>query len=380
GYSSDALLKDLSSAGSITPRNSYHRQYNYQSAFGRVNYNLSQKYILNLTFRRDGSSRFGPNRQFGNFGAIGGAWLFSGENFISQGLPFLSYGKLRASYGTTGNDQIGDYQYLDSWSPTSFPYGGVTGLSPTSIYNPDYSWEINKKFEAALELGFLKDRILLTANYYNNRSSNQLVGYTLSPQSGFSSYIANFPAKVENSGWEMEVNSSNINSPKFKWNTTANLTIPKNKLLEYPGLESSADAASYALGQSIRVVKGFHFTGVDPQTGVPQFLDVDKDGSISDPEDYVVIGETMPSFFGGLSNELHYSDWSLNFFFQFVKQEAPTMDYGPLVNPYGTMSNSDVSVLKRWTKQGDVTSVPRATANSSNAANSAFRNYYRYSD
>lgn len=380
GYSSDALLKDLSSASTITPSNSFHRQYNYQSAFGRVNYNVGQKYILNLTFRRDGSSRFGPDRQFGNFGAVGAAWLFSNENFIRDGIPILSYGKLRASYGTTGNDQIGDYQYLDSWSPVSFPYGGVTGLSPTSIYNPDYSWEVNKKFEAALELGFLKDKFLVTANYYNNRSSNQLLGYTLTPQTGFSSYIANFPAKVENSGWEFELNSTNMNRANFKWNTSVNLTLPKNKLLEYPGLESSADAASYEVGQSIRVVKGFHFTGVDPQSGVPQFLDVDKDGTISDPDDYVVIGQTMPSFFGGLSNDLKYKNWGLSFFFQFVKQEAPTMDYGPLVSPYGSMSNNNVSVLDRWSHPGQVTSVPRATANSSNVANAAFRNYYRYSD
>ena len=380
GYSSDALLKDLSSAATITPRNTYHRQYNYQSAFGRVNYNISQKYIINLTFRRDGSSRFGPNTQFGNFGAGGAAWLFSNENFIKRALPFLSYGKLRGSYGTTGNDQIGDYQYLDSWSPTSFPYGGMTGLSPTAIYNPDYSWETNKKLEAALELGFLKDNILFTVNYYNNRSSNQLVGYTLSPQAGFPDYIANFPAKVENSGWEFDVITSNINRKNFKWSSSINLTVPRNKLLEYPGLEASSDAASYEVGQSIRVVKGFHFTDVNPQTGLPEFSDVDKDGSISDPEDYVAIGETMPSLFGGLSNQLTYKNWHFNLFFQFVKQEAPTMDYGPMVNAFGTMNNTDISVANRWQKPGDMTIIPRASATSSNPANAAFRNYYRYSD
>jgi TonB-linked SusC/RagA family outer membrane protein len=380
GYSSDALLGDLSSAGTLTSRGSYNRQYNYQSAFGRVNYNLLQKYIVNLTFRRDGSSRFGPNRQFGNFGAIGAAWVFSGEPFVSGTLPFLSFGKLRASYGTTGNDQIGDYQYLDSWSPVSFPYGGVSGLSPTSIFNPDYSWETNKKFEAALELGFWSDRLLLTASYYNNRSSNQLVGQTLSPQAGFTEYIANFPAKVENTGWEFELNSTNVRAQHFTWTTSFNLSIPRNTLLEYPGLESSADAASYEVGASIRLVKGFHFTGVDPQTGLPQFLDVDKNGSISDPADYVLIGQTLPSFYGGLSNQLKYKELSLDFLFQLVRQEGPTIDYGPMASVYGAMSNNDRSILDRWTKPGDVTDIPRLSANSSNAANAAFRNYYRYSD
>jgi TonB-linked SusC/RagA family outer membrane protein len=140
GFSSDALLKDILSASTVTVRGADNRQYNYQSVFGRLNYDIKQTYLLNLTFRRDGSSRFGPGKQFGNFGAIGAGWIFTNENVIKNALPFLSYGKLRGSYGTTGNDQIGDYQYLDTWGSTSFPYAGSAGLNPTRVYNPDYSW------------------------------------------------------------------------------------------------------------------------------------------------------------------------------------------------------------------------------------------------
>lgn len=379
GYSSDALLKDLSSATSVTVRNSNYAQYNYQSFFGRVNYDLYHKYLLNATFRRDGSSRFGPGHQFGNFGAVGAGWIFTEEKFISNAIPFLSFGKLRASYGSTGNDQIGDYQYLDSWSSAGFPYGGISGLAPSRVYNANYSWEVNKKLELALELGFLKDRILLTTGYYNNRSSNQLVGYSLSPQAGFSDYTANLPAKVENKGLEFDLNTINVKSKDFQWTTSFNLSIPKNKLLAYPDLANSADATSYEVGQSIRLIKGFQYTGVDPNTGLPTFADQDKDGYISDPEDYVVMGQTMPTYFGGMSNDFTYKKLSLSIFFQFVKQDAPTIDYGPLTSTFGALANKGTYVLDYWKAPGDVTSIPRPTTTSNNPAYQAFVNNYVYS-
>ncbi|MBS1529311.1 MAG: SusC/RagA family TonB-linked outer membrane protein, partial [Bacteroidetes bacterium] len=172
GYSSDALLASTSGASSVSSSSNYS-EYRYQAIFGRLHYMWDNKYILNLTGRRDGSSRFGPGNQYANFGAIGAAWVFSEESLIKDKLPFLSYGKLRASYGITGNDQIGDYRYLDSWRPTVYPYQGITGLQSYTLFNPNYAWEINKKLEAAMDLGFFKDRILFSASYFRNRSSDQ---------------------------------------------------------------------------------------------------------------------------------------------------------------------------------------------------------------
>ena len=380
GYSSDALLKNMLAANSLTPLNYNYAQYNYESVFGRINYNWNQKYILNATFRRDGSSRFGPDKRFGNFGSVGAAWIFSNEHFIQQALPFLSFGKLRGSYGTTGNDQIGDYQYLDSWSSSGYSYGSISGLSPTRLLNAAYSWEVNHKLEGAIELGFLKDRVLFTADYYNNRSGNQLLVYNLSSQTGFDSYIANLPAKVENSGWELELNTINIKGKDFVWRSSINLTIPKNKLLSYPNLEQSADAFSYVVGQSIRIVKGFHFTGVDPQTGLPTFQDVNKDGVVTDGDDYVTIGNTFPKYYGGFQNDFSYKGFSLNIFFQFVKQDGPTFDFGAYASSYGTMDNKPLSALKRWQQPGDITSIPRASTTSSNDAYQLFANNYSNSD
>ncbi|HQX95445.1 MAG: SusC/RagA family TonB-linked outer membrane protein [Chitinophagaceae bacterium] len=380
GYSSDALLKNRAAATSLTLRNYNYSEYKYQAVYGRINYDIKSKYILNLTFRRDGSSRFGEGNKFGNFGAVGGAWVFSDEKFVENNLSFLSLGKLRASYGITGNDQIGDYQYLDSWSSSTFPYGGQSGLSPARAFNPNFSWETNRKLDISLELGFLKDRVSLITSYYNNRSDDQLVGQTLSPQSGFSSYTSNFPALVENKGLEFDLNTQNIKKKNFTWNTAFNISFPGNKLLRYDNLASSGDASGYEVGKSTRIIKGFKFTGVNPNTGVPEFLDVNRDGLINSAGDWVVLGQTLPKFFGGLSNEFKYKNLSLDIFFQFVKQEAPTIDWGPLAGAYGGMSNKSTAVLDRWRNPGDITSIPRATVTSTNAANIAFRNFYRSSD
>lgn len=380
GFSSDALLKDPSSAASLSVRGANFAEYKYESFFGRANYNINQTYIINGTFRRDGSSRFGPGKRFGNFGAVGAGWIFSNESFMANTKSFLSFGKLRGSYGTTGNDQIGDYRYLDAWGSAGFPYGGVAGLAPEGVYNPDYSWEINKKLEVALELGFNKDKQFLTVGYYNNRSSNQLLDRTLSSQSGFSSYIANLPAKVENKGWEIDINSTNIKNKNFSWSTSFNITLPTNTLLDYPGLEESSDVNSYEIGQSIRMIKGYHFTGVDPQTGVATFLDVDSSGSLTSQGDYIVMGETMPKIFGGLNNSFTYKKLSLDVFFQFVKQDAPTIDFGPAVGPFGTTSNRGTYVLDYWKKPGDITDIPVPSALSSTPSYKAFNNYYKNSD
>lgn len=378
GYSSDALLKDIASATDITVRSANYAKYRYQSFFGRVNYNIDRKYIVNGSFRRDGSSRFGPGKQYGNFGAVGAAWIFSSENFFN--VNAISFGKIRASYGTTGNDQIGDYQYLDSWSSAGFPYDGISGLAPSRVYNPDYSWEVNKKLEAALELGFFKDHLLFSIGYYNNRSSNQLVGYTLSSQSGFTEYTANLPAKVQNSGVEIDINSTNINKKDLKWTTSFNLSVPKNKLLAYPGLESSSDASSYEIGQSIRMIKGYHFTGVDPATGNPTFLDVNKDGFYTEEDDYVVLGQTMPKYFGGLSNTISYKKLTVDIFFQFVNQEAPSLDYGPLASTIGSRSNKPDYFIGYWSNPGEETNIPRPTNTSTKDAYKLYNNQYRYSD
>lgn len=376
-YPSDSQLDNIHAAGDLSVGNYQYGDYRYQSIFSRISYAYQEKYLVNLSGRRDGSSRFGPNNRYGNFGSIGFAWIFSKENFLKD-QSILSFGKLRGSLGITGNDQIGNYQFLDTWEP-GFAYQGIAGLSPVRVFNPNFKWEENKKREIALDLGFFNDRLFLTTNYYNNRSGNQLIEIQLAPQTGFEYFFGNQPALVENSGWEFELNSTNFRNSNFTWNTQLNLTFPKNKLLAYPDLENSASAYSYVIGESVRVVKGYDFIGVDPETGLGQYTDVNADDELDEANDFVVLGNLMPKFYGGLNNNLSFKDLSLSFLFQFVKQEGPSIAYGPMASHIGGLSNMDVTVLDRWQKPGDITDIPRATTTASNDAYTNYRDYYRYS-
>lgn len=370
GYTSDNLLYSINGSSSISASNSYN-QYRYQSFFGRINYNWDNKYLINLTGRRDGSSRFGPDKRFSNFGAIGAAWIISQEKFM-QNLNFLSYAKLRGSYGITGNDQIGNYQYLDTWSNTQYPYQGQSGLLPSRLFNPDYSWEKNKKFETALELGFIRNRILLTVDHFSNKSSNQIIRYSLPAQVGGNPAIngtfilKNFPGVVQNEGWEFELNTTNIKRNAFQWNSFFNLTIPRNRLLSFPNLSSSSYAYDYIIGKPLNIIYQYHYLGVDPSSGIYKFQDVNNDGQL-DQNDYVYGGTTDPVFYGGFGNSIQYKGFQFDFLFSFTKQKG----IDPIFSSYsanGSFVNQPIGILNHWTKPGDNSLYEKYTQDFNNPA------------
>ncbi len=373
GYTNDGLLENIAGASDITVIESHYTQYRYDAFFGRLNYDWQSKYLVNLTGRRDGSSRFGPGKQFANFGAVGLGWIFSKEAFINQNLSFLSFGKIRGSYGITGNDQIGDYQYLSTYNATSYPYQQSAGLYPAQLSNPDYSWETNKKSELAIELGFLKDRILFSLSGYRNISSNQLVGYSLPLITGFSSVVANLPATVLNSGTEWELQTINMNGKKFTWTSSINLTIPHNKLLSYPNLAGSPYANFYVVGKSLYTKQLYHSTGVNPQTGVYTFQDVDNDGQISYPNDLTSYKQIAKSYYGGFQNNFSFKGWQLNIFFQFVKQTGFNYQSTTYLAP-GMISNQPVLVLNRWQNKGDQSPVQKFTQDAGSDAYTQYIN------
>jgi TonB-linked SusC/RagA family outer membrane protein len=378
-FPSNALLSDLSSAA-ITHVYSFSQYvYHYAALFGRLNFNWSGRYIINLTGRRDGSSRFGPGKQFSNFGAVGGAWIFSDESFI-KGNKLLSFGKLRGSYGITGSDQIGDYQFLDTYAAAGPSYQGVSGLTSTRIYNPDFAWEENRKLEGALELGLIRDRILLNVSYYCNWSSNQLVNYTLPMTTGFTGVLANLKATVQNTGWEADLTVVNLYQRAIEWTTSFNLTIPKNKLVEFPDIESSSYANIYIVGKPIYIKQYYESTGVDPQTGLYTFRDFNEDGVITADDDQkkaVFVGQ---NYYGGLNNSLSYKGWKLDIFFQFVSQSGFNYKYqSPLIGPSRNLPLQWFEE-KRWQKPGDVAGVQRLATSFNNEANSRAIVYGQSSD
>jgi len=219
------------------------------------------------------------------------------------------------------------------------------------LYNPNFSWENNRKLETALELGFLKDRIFTTVSWYRNRSSNQLIGMPLPATTGFTSMQSNLAATVENSGLELTIRTVNVQKDSFGWTTNFNLTVPKNKLIAFPGLASSTYSNQYVIGESINIKKLYHFTGVNPQTGVYEFEDVNGDGQLT-IADAQTVRDFSPTYYGGLQNQLRYKHFQLDFLFQFVKQlnwNAATQYSAP-----GAFGNQPASVVGGWQQAGDI--------------------------
>ncbi len=329
-FTSNDFIMNLANAANQQITRDTETTYRYMAVFARMNYNHLERYIVNVTARRDGSSRFGTNNRFANFGAVGAAWLFSRENALENS-SWLNFGKLCASYGIAGSDLIGDYQYLNTFGISPYKYDGNMGLEPLRLYNPDFSWETTKKMEAALELELFNGRLAPSVAWYRNRSSNQLVGIPLPATTGFSSVQANLGATVENSGWEFGLKTANINKGDFQWSTHLNLSIPRNRLVAFPNLDQSTYAGIYEIGKPTTIRKVYRYLGIDPETGLYRFEDVDNDGEITQ-KDRTMAVDVGTRMFGGISNRIQYKNWSLDVLFQFVKQTAYTPDfYGDLL-------------------------------------------------
>lgn len=351
GFSSDELINNPAAASTFGLSGNQQTKYRYNAVFGRIGYSWEDKYLLNITGRRDGSSRFGPGRRFGNFGAVGAGWVFTREHFMEK-LSFLSFGKLRASYGTTGNDQIPDYQFLSYYTPIQTSYLGATVLNPMQLTNPYFAWERVNKLEGGIELGFLNDRINMSVSYYRNRSGDQLVNYTLPSITGFSSVTANLPAVVQNTGTEVTLNVIPVRTKNFTWSSIANLTIPNTKLVSFPDIVASGYSRTFIVGQPLSIQQKFHVIGIDTATGFYKFQTKNANGRPTAPNEYVATKPVTQQFYGGWRNTFSYKGLELDVFVQFVKQRG--YDYRqvffmPGVYSFG-VGNQPTYVLDRWTR------------------------------
>lgn len=365
GYENDEFIESINLAkeSSTTENQGY---YKYAAVFGRINYNWQDKYIININGRRDGSSRFGPGNQYGNFGSIGAAWLMSNEDWIKDHLPsFISFMKLRGSYGLTGSDGVGDYQYLTKWSKNPagtvwYDYDGSTPLVSGQAVNQNYKWQVNKKLEGAFSIGFLESKINLEVALYRDRCGNQLTRYPTPFYTGFPSVTANWPAVVDNKGFEISINANLINTENFNWTMTLNGSRNSNILKDYPNIQNSPYASTLKIGESINTVYLYHYTGVDPLTGNYTFEDRNRDGVVSgdDPRgpgigDKYVRMDLSPKFSGGIGNTFTYKKFSLSCFFDFKNQmfTDPVSSYGTII---GGLNNQPTAILGNyWKAPGD---------------------------
>lgn len=355
----DALMDNPAAGKNITVQPSTITDYRYNAIFSRLNYNIQDKYIANITMRRDGSSRFGPGRQFGNFGAMGVAWIFSEEKFMKAARDIVSYGKLRASYGLTGSDAIGDYNFLSTYSLATNASAGRVALKPDRLFNPNYRWETNTKFDLELALGFIENKIMVSGNYYQNRSSSQLVGIPMPRTSGFTSLSGNLPATVQNTGLELSLNANIIKSKHFNWNSAVNLTIPKNKLISYPNLASSTNNNSYAIGYSLQLQKLYNHIGVDPRNGLNLYrglngVDTSFVSTVFfNQADRTVFLDNGPGIYGGISNDFSFKNFQLDFQFVYSKRNRNN-DIAVMTGTPGQSNNISLYVYENsWKNAGE---------------------------
>jgi len=389
GYTSSAFYDSWSAATTSTLTSSYSK-YNMRSLFSRIGYNWDNKYIANLTYRADGSSRFGSDNRWGNFGAVGGAWLFSNETFVKKTMPWLSYGKLRSSYGITGNDNIPDNQYKALYSLAdeygdALSYNGSSALLSTYLPNKSIKWEQTSKFEVAIENGFLKDRITTSLAYFFNRTTNMLLSVPIAGQTGYSYQLQNFQGVVDNKGLEVEINSTNIKTKNFGWKTNFNITFQKNELVSLPAELASQYEYSYQVGKPLLSYIYYKTAGVNPKDGSVLWVNP-TDGSTSSTYGSTsawstqYLGSSLPTVFGGLTNSFTYKGFTLDIAISFAKKTMVDALYGNNSYSVGSAYNVPSFILGNyWQKEGDVKSYPKLdVTNSYTLTTASFTNLYMH--
>ena len=355
----------IRSAGIVDQGDSYRLNSGLISTFGEVRYNYDERYLATITARYDGSSRFGQSKQFGLFPSGSLAWRISAEPFM-QRFTFLSDLKLRTSFGYTGNERIGDFQFLGTWS--SATYSGSTGVAPSTLTNPLLQWERTREANVGVDASFFSGRLSLTVDAYSNLTDKLLFAQPIPQTTGFSSVQGNI-GKVSNRGIELTISTVNIDRGGFRWSTDLNLSRNENKVVElvskepvFRGYTGNGVARTNVIlpGQPLGTFWGLKFLGVDPATGNAIYDDKNGDGRIT-PNDGQVIGNAQPKLFGGFTNRISWKGIEVSGFFQAsYGNSILNLTNQTLLNSGADIqSNQSRKALQRWKKEGDITSVPK---------------------
>lgn len=353
------------------------------SYLGRINYKFLDKYLLTVSYRIDGSSRFGEGNRFGYFPSASIGWLLDQEEFFANDV--VNTLKLRASWGRTGNQEIGNNSSIstfNSGSRTSYVLDDqfVTSLNPSRIANPDLKWETTEQVDIGVDFGLFNDRISGSFAWYNKRTTDMLLNLPVPTSSGFSSQLVNIGG-MKNTGFEVGINTYNVTGKNFTWNSNLNFSTLSNEVTDLGGvpeiLSGSFGAAADEVGiirpgEPLRSFYGYEIEGVwqldDDLTQITnnvspgdfKFKDVNNDGTI-DGDDRVILGNSFPDFTWGFSNAFTYKNWNLDILFTGV--EGVEMINGNLLEQYYPRSGVRVNrfsepFLNRWTPQNPTNDQP----------------------
>ena len=327
-------VSTLNMASTPITASTYRYTYTNASAFGRLSYDFMDRYLFTATVRRDGSSRFGGDSKWGTFPSFSAGWKLNQEKFLN-GVKWLDLLKIRASYGTSGNDRIGNYQYLSQLGTTYSAYGESKqmGAYSSNIANPDLKWEQTGSFDLGLDFSAFNNRLQMNIDYYNNTTKDLLFELPVPTTTGYDYELTNI-GKIRNRGIELDVTSYNLTG-KFKWSTNLNLSHNTNKVLELSGITNKiiSDMWGYEfitrVGGSVSDIYDFKYNGVltandiankyptygSEEEGNTKIVDVNGDGKITN-DDRVDVGSALPDLAWGITNHFSYKNFELSILFQ----------------------------------------------------------------
>lgn len=383
-------LSDLSLGLPGVPESGENYDDKLLSFFARFNYGFMDKYLFSASVRADGSSKFGKNNKWGYFPAFSAAWRLSEEEFIKNSGVFSDL-KLRLGYGMAGNNRIDNYLSLAVLNSVTYPNGESTqaGYVSKQVPNPDLKWEANKTFNLGIDLGFFNQRLAVSPEFYINRSSNLLLEAKLPGSAGYSSMVIN-AGETENRGIDLTINTVNILTKNFSWNTSVTLSHNKNSVKKLTGEEVQLWEAKFGYEQNTHIIGinqplgqmyGYVTDGlyqVDDFTydaasktyalkdGVPYMgdkgnvqpgmwkfknLDGSADNKITE-EDKTVIGHAYPKFYGGINNTFAYKGFDLSIFLTY-SYGNDVFNATKLTNTKTALQNKNVLAVagsaNRWT-------------------------------
>lgn len=350
----------ISSAATTTSSQSWSKS-NLASFFAKADYNFSGKYLFNVSLRADGSSRFGAERKWGYFPAVGAAWRIKQEDFLRNN-EIISDLKLRASYGIVGNQNgIGNFAAQGLWSGGA-SYQGSPGIAPQQLANPDLKWERTNQFNIGLDASLFNGRIAFELNYYEKYTRDGLLQLALPSTTGFANYWSN-AAEISNKGFEFNVNTSNYKKNGITWTSSFNIAQNINNIekLQNPLRYGSRDLILQQQGTPLYSFWVYKQLSVNPENGNVVYEDVNKDGQIT-VADRQIVGSIWPKFFGGFTNNVSYEGFELSAFLAF-QYGNKIYNHNKFFGEGGGARDAAriifASNVARWQKPGDVTDVPR---------------------
>jgi TonB-linked SusC/RagA family outer membrane protein len=374
----DLLFNNLQSGSILTRPTSDTYNWVLHSYLARVNYNYANKYYVSASVRRDGSSRFGADNKWGNFPSLAFSWRIINEPFFKQVFPGIDDFKIRTSFGTTGNQEIGQYQSLSTLYSLNYLFGNnvITGFASQRVPNKNLGWETTFQYDAGFDLSLLRNRLQFTVDYYYKKTKDLLLNVEIPWTSGYATSLQNF-GSVSNKGLEFGLKSKNLQG-NLSWNTDLNVSFNRNNVLTIGGGATSYITGNYIIkvGEPLGTFYGTVIDGIlqsgeektkgaltgnaNPKAGDRLYKDINGDGQFTTANDRTIIGNAQPDFIFGISNTLSYKGFDLSFLIQGTVGNDLLNINRQNLEMFTGQQNASIDALNRWTPDNPSQLYPRA--------------------